>query len=109
MGELPLKGWPYQVLDELESIVRGIANHYNVAEFYIGRTNDIVTTKSRHGCEQIITIYETDSLINAEEVEDTLINEFLNHSKNSNDQEHSGGGTSKGYINFVYVALWYKT
>ncbi|MBI4823834.1 MAG: hypothetical protein HY805_06355 [Nitrospirae bacterium] len=76
--------------------------------FKIGRSVDLSQRKSAHGCDEIIPLYETSSSENAIEVEDGLIKHFINHQKRSNDSPHGGGGTSDGYINYTYIALWFN-
>lgn len=108
MCKLPIKGWPSDVIEILESVILDIVQTPKVVEFYIGRTDNIPATKSRHNCEEIYPLYETDSADHAIEVEDALIKGFFSHSKCCNDVDHGGGGASDYYLNYVYIALWFK-
>ena len=101
-------GWPSDVIIGLKSKTRRIANSGNVYEFYVGRTANLASSRSRHGCDDIIPIYKTSSADNAIRVEGVLIRTFRGHPKCSNDSPHSGGGVADGYANYVYVAVWYR-
>lgn len=106
MNPAIITGWPNDAIPKLKQRVRYIASKDEVAEFYIGRTNNLEAASSRHGCDKIIPIYKSTSVDNILEVEYELIKTFIHHPKCSNDANHSGGGTSEGYINYVYVAMW---
>ena len=108
MVSLPIKGWPAEVVDVLADIISDIIAPPEVEEFYIGRTNNLSATRSRHDCDEIFGIYETDSVDNAIEVENALIKIFVTHPKCSNNSDHGGGGASDDYINGAYIALWYE-
>lgn len=108
MSDIPIKGWPKLAVPYLIDLLPSIIEHKNVVQFYLGRSNDLTQTKSRHGAEDIFALYETDSLFNAQEVEQSLIDEFGYHRKCNNENLHSGGGTSEEFVNYVYIALWYK-
>ena len=101
-------GKPDDAYNAVKNAVLGFAKRTNVKEFYIGRTVDTAATRSRHGAEEVVPLYETDSLAHAQDIEDWLINDFIDHPKNSNEAEHSGGGTSEDYRQFVYIALWFN-
>jgi hypothetical protein len=105
---MPLTGRPSEVMPRLRQRVSGYIANQKVKEFYIGRTNDAVATKSRHGAQEVVSLYETESVDNAIVVEDSLIKSFYEHAKCSNDNDHSGGGASDGWTNYVYLALWYR-
>ena len=107
MVSLPIKGWPGEVVGILEDIIADIIERREVEEFYIGRTNNMVSTRSRHDCDEIFGLYETDSADNAIEVEHALIKTFFTHPKGNNDNDHGGGGASDEYVNHVYIALWH--
>jgi len=102
-----VSGWPAYVTSRLNRRVRYIANNNKIYEFYIGRTTNLVASKSRHGCERIIPIYKTRSADHAIQVEGALITSLFDHPKCSNGAPHSGGGVADGYTNYVYVAVWY--
>jgi hypothetical protein len=68
MNSLPIKGWPVDVLPVLSNIISEYIKKPEVNEFYIGRTNNLVASKSRHGCNEIFELYETESADNAIEV-----------------------------------------
>ena len=103
----PISGWPSDVIAELKRRVRRIANGNETREFYIGRTNDLEVTSSRHGCDNIIPIYESTSVRHVKQLESELIRTLLDHPKCSNDAYNSRGAVSEGYINYVYIAVWY--
>lgn len=102
-------GWPANVTQSLKNRVRNIINNERVYEFYVGRTTDITSTGSRHGCDVIIPVYSTSSADHAIQVEGALIRTFHRHPQCSNDSPHSGGGVADGYMNYVYVAVWKRT
>ncbi|MGO9646361.1 MAG: hypothetical protein ACLPY5_16635 [Candidatus Bathyarchaeia archaeon] len=106
--DFPLKGWPADVISNLKTnYVPPIVAQSNVQEFYIGRTDNLVASRSRHGADDIIPLYETDSADNAIQVEEALIQQFYGDAKCSNENDHAGGGASDDYVNYVYIALWY--
>lgn len=105
---MPVTGHVHEVYDELVSIVEEIAADSGVRNFYIGRTVDLEQTLSRHGCDEIHPIYETSSVDYALSIEGALIDDFIDHWKNWNDANSSGGGISDEYQQIVYVAVWYK-
>lgn len=107
MFDLPIKGWPTDVIPALKDIISQSIKRREVKEFYIGRTSDCNATKSRHGSDEIFPMYETESPDNAIYVEDSLIRTFIEHPKCNNDNNHGGGGASDEYINYVYLACWY--
>ena len=102
-----ITGWPINEMEGLKKRVISIVNENEVEKFYIGRTNDLQATSSRHGCDEIIPIYKSDSIKNTLEVEDTLIKTYGNNDKCWNDADNSKGNISEGYVNYVYVAVWY--
>lgn len=108
MPNLPIKGWPRGVIDNIDDIVSDLIRRQEVNEFYIGRTNNLTATISRHNADRILVLYETVSADNAIDVKNILIKTFFDHPKCSNDIGHGGGGASDEYINWVYIAIWYK-
>ncbi|MEA2045510.1 MAG: hypothetical protein U9N48_03130 [Euryarchaeota archaeon] len=59
-----ITGWPNNEMERLKRTVRHILNKTEVKEFYIGRTNDLTATSNRHGCDEIVPIYQSDSVAN---------------------------------------------
>lgn len=104
---LPIKGRTTDVIGTLEMLISDLIEEPDIDMFYIGRTNDIINSKYRHGCDEIFPLYETSSANNAMDIEDYLIKIFLNHHKCDNGNDHSGGGVSDEYVNYVYIAVWY--
>jgi hypothetical protein len=104
--DFPLKGWPASIISVLKREVADFIEDPEIKWFYIGRTNNLAASKSRHGSDDILSLYETDSAENAMDVEDVLIKKFHNHPKCNNDAKHSGGGATDGFINYVYIAIW---
>lgn len=107
MFDLPIKGWPTDVIPALEDIISQSIKRREVKEFYIGRTNDCNATELRHGCDAVFPLYETNSANHAIDIENTLIKTFIEHPKCNNANNHGGGGASDEYINYVYLACWY--
>lgn len=103
-----LTGRPNEVLALLASWVHSIAGDRTVAEFYIGRAVDVARRKSDHGAHHILAIYQTDSAEHAMQVEETLIDVFYAHRKNSNDAADARGAVSTEFVNYVYVAVWWS-
>lgn len=101
-------GWPADVSRKLYSKVYGLANRPNVDEFYIGRSVEPDQNSARHGYDDIKSIYYSDSIVNAKEVENDLIELFGGHPKCNNDAPDGRGGHAPGYGQYVYVALWYR-
>lgn len=94
MSNLPTKGWPSAVTGDLISVISDFIKKPEIREFYLGRTNDLISTKSRHNCDDIFPLYETNSTDNAIIVEDTLNKIFYKHRKCNNEADHGGGGAS---------------
>ncbi len=69
-------GWPKYVTAALRIRISDIAWYPFVKQFYIGRTNDIEATKSRHRSDAVIALYETESVCNAIIVEDDWSNYY---------------------------------
>ncbi|MCX6163884.1 MAG: hypothetical protein NTU73_03315 [Ignavibacteriae bacterium] len=107
-NELPLTGWPSNIVPNLINMISEAIKDIGIKKFYIGRTNDLSQRKSKHGCNNIIAVYQTDGSENAMIVEQDLLNEFFLHEKCNNDSPHCGGSTSDEDVNYVYIALWYK-
>lgn len=105
---MSVTGRPKEVIPSTSNLVQNISNALNVDQYYIGRTNDLTATKSRHGCEAIYSIYETSSPDNAQKVEDVLIKTFHSDPKCNNTANHGGGNKSWDFTNHVYVAVWFK-
>lgn len=95
-----------QSIAELLELVSSVARRKNVIEFYIGRTVYLGNSQVRHGCDDIWAIYSTDSIDNAQKVEDYLIKKFVNHKKCSNKAADARGNFSDDG-SYVYVAIWY--
>mgnify|MGYP000660357153 CR=1 FL=1 len=107
MGKLPITGWPSNVIRELKSIVRKIAEHPSVKKSYIGKTNDPDRRKTEHDCDDLVVIYETSSPGHAQQAEYDLINAFWMHPKCSNGAPGGGGPAADEYWQYVYVAVWF--
>lgn len=107
MSNIPLKGWPSDVIKTIFGWLFNTIDEQEIVAFYIGRTNDITSAKKRYGCDEIFTLYETDNADNAIDVEDALIKIFSTHPKCDNDFEDDEDKVSDEYLNYVYVAVWY--
>ena len=106
MTELPLKGWPNDVIEDLVACAARLITDKSITGFYIGRTNDLNATTRRHSTDNVLALYETDSVNNAIEIENNLIKVFFEHHKCKNENDHAGGGASDAYVNYVYLARW---
>jgi hypothetical protein len=106
--DTPLKGSPDEVLDDLEQIILEAIERDEISQFYIGRSVDLDTTQERHGSDEIIPLYESESADNAIEVEDSLLKTFYNHPKCENESGHGDGGIFLGNVSYVYAAIWYR-
>jgi len=106
--DTPLKGRPDEVLDDLEQIISEAIERDEISQFYIGRSADLDATQERHGSDEIIPLYETESADNTIEVEDSLLKTFYNHPKCENESEHGDGGLFQEYVSYVYLAVWYR-
>jgi len=112
---LPLRGWPRQVLAQLETLVDGAAQHAGVYNFKIGRTKDITVRELAYGREyepapsQLVAIYETDSVDHALLVKASLIAAFKAHPKSLDEAKHAGGNVSSDYVQYGYAALWERS
>jgi hypothetical protein len=95
------------VANKVSKQIAAIISRRGVRLFYIGRTVDLPKTKSRHGADAIETVYETDSVDYAIDMEGEMIDRFYDDPRCCNDQEHGGGNVSPEWRQQVYVALWY--
>ena len=102
----PVTGWPEAVIDELDGRVDGITENERVVEFYIGRTNNLNASLSRHDADDILPLYQTDSVDNAMDVEAVLLEKYITHPKCSNEVDDERGGVAEGDMQFVYVCVW---
>jgi hypothetical protein len=93
-SDLPLSGWPKDVEPDLIKMISEGIKDKEIKEFYIGRTNNLNQRKSKHSCDNIVAIYQTEGSENAMVVEQDLLNEFYEHEKCNNDSPNCGGGTA---------------
>ena len=106
--DTPLKGSPDEVLDDLEQIILEAIERDEISQFYIGRSVDLAATQERHGSDEIIPLYESESAENAIEVEDSLLKTLYNHPKCENESEHGDATIPSKFVSYVYVAIWYR-
>ncbi len=104
----PLRGWPGEVAHPVADRVDEIVADPAIDQFYIGRTANLVATRSRHDADWVIPLYSTSSVDNSIDLEEWLIGEFLDYSKNDNVADHGGGGISSHPTHLVYLAVWYR-
>lgn len=78
-----------------------------VAEFFIGRTNNLDVEKSRLDCNEIISLYETNGFNNIVLVEDALIKTFYDHPYCRNEIKNGNGEKQDKNANYVYLAVWH--
>jgi hypothetical protein len=105
--KLPTRGKPADVLDALAECISEMIGQKSVARFYIGRWSDLDSIMSQHGCDNVVPLYETRSFRNAIEVQGSLVQRFMEHEKYSNEDSHGISGTPRGFVSYVYLALWY--
>ena len=106
--DTPLKGRPDEVLDDLEQIILEAIERDEISQFYIGRSIDLDATQERHGSDEIIPLYESESADNAVEVEDALLKTFYNHPKCENESDHGDGSIFLEFVSYVYAAIWHQ-
>jgi hypothetical protein len=106
--DTPLKGSPDEVLEDLEQMILEAIERDEISQFYIGRSVDLDATQERHGSDEIIPLYESESAGNAIQVEDSLLNTFYNHPKCENESEHGDGIIFLESVSYVYAAVWYR-
>jgi hypothetical protein len=106
--DTPLKGRPDEVLDDLEQIILEAIERDEISQFYIGRSIDLDATQERHGSDEIIALYESESADNAVEVEDSLLKTFYNHPKCENESDHDDGSIFQEFVSYVYAAIWHR-
>jgi len=104
----PIKGRPEQVVPLLTITIENVVSADLVGEFCIGRTVDLDASSTKHGCNSILSLYETESPVDVVEVEDRLIEAFIHHPKCSNSDGDIKAATSEKFMNYVYVAIWYS-
>jgi hypothetical protein len=106
--DTPLNGTPDEVIDDIEQAIFEAIERDDLSQFYIGRTSSLDATQERHGSDEIIPLYEPEGPENAIEVEASLLRTFFNHPKCENESDHGDGSISREYVNFVYLAVWYR-
>ena len=106
--DTPLKGRPDEVIDDLEQIILEAIEQDEIVQFYIGRSVDLEPAQEHLGSDEIISLYEPESADDAIEVEDSLLKTFYNHPKCENESEHGDRGISLEFMNYVYLAIWYR-
>jgi hypothetical protein len=104
--DTPLKGKPDEVLDDLEQVILEAIEQDEISQFYIGRSIDLEATQERHGSDEIIPLYESESADDAVEVEDSLLKTFYNHPKCENENDHDDGSIFLEFVIYVYAAIW---
>jgi hypothetical protein len=104
--DTPLKGKPDEVLDDLEQTIIEAIERDEISQVYIGRSIDLEATQERHGSDEIIPLYESESAENAVEVEDSLLKTFYNHPKCENESDHGDGSIFLEFAIYVYAAIW---
>ena len=102
---LPQRGRPSDVVGDLIDEVSEIIEDDHVREFYLGRGRDGDERAERHSADAYVVLYDSRNAEHSVEVEEALIEEFLEHDKCTNEQPHVGGGASRTHE--VYVALWW--
>ncbi|HEY9166136.1 MAG TPA: hypothetical protein VIS48_08250 [Candidatus Kryptonia bacterium] len=104
----PLKGRPNRVIPILVHTIENVVSDDMVEEFCVGRSIDLDAAKTKHGCNSIVALYETESGANVIEVEDELIKKFRSHPKCGNVDQEVHAATSDKFANFIYLAVWYS-
>lgn len=105
--KLPMRGKPADVLDALTLCISDMIGQQSVARFYIGRSGDIDSIMSQHGCDNVVPLYETRSFRNASEVQGSLIERLKEHEKYSDQDSHGVSQMPRSFVSNVYLALWY--
>lgn len=105
--ELPLTGTPKEVINELSSLMTLYVEEPTVEKFCIGITNNIVEAQSICGCDDIIPLYETNTLELAKNVETTLKNDYNKHEKCDNNHESPKFATNEKINYYVCISLWF--
>jgi hypothetical protein len=106
--ETPLKGSPNEVLDDLEQMILEAIEGDEISQFYIGRSVDMDAAQERHGSDEIIPLYQSESADDAMEVEDSLLKTFYNHPKCENESNHGDRTIFQEPVSYVYAAIWYR-
>ena len=101
-------GWPdANLLDSVLAEILDFVDQDQVDTFYVGHTNDLVATRSRHNAADIFPVYQTESVDSVLDVEGLMIDQTFGHEKSENDAADERGGVSEGFVNYVYVAVWW--
>jgi hypothetical protein len=117
--ELPVTGWPADVLPYLTLLIEQAVSDRSISWFKIGRSNDPDGRESAYqteyakkhpfrGPDYFVAVYETSSIDNVMDVEQALIRAFEYKFKGLNIADNAGGNVSPEYVQYVYVALWEK-
>jgi len=115
----PVKGSPISTLPKLAAALEIVVSNRSVSWFKIGRTNNPASRERAYqsqyakespfrGPDYFMAVYQTDSVADVFTVEAALIKQFEHKWKGLNINDHSGGGVSPSYVQYVYVALWEK-
>ncbi len=106
MYNLPFKGWPCDVIDNLTLLVPRVLQEYGAGRFYIGRSNDIGDSASLLGCRHALPLYQDDNAENAMAVEEELLRMFFDHPRCVNTSHEDEEDSSDEYTNYVFLAIW---
>ncbi len=105
--KLPLTGKPEEVLPFLEDIISSFIDKEKVRHFFLGQSIDLQDTKDRHGCDAVVSLYQSKNSDNVRNIEFKLLKRFYKDPKNYNLEAKSGEETSFKTMNYFYLALWF--
>jgi hypothetical protein len=105
MNDLPIRVWSEDAIPLITDLMLYFIETRGVVRFCIGRTDNLLMIKDDHGCDEVISLYETVGPDNASVVEDALIKTFYDHpccvnSIGENNESNEGS--------FVFLAVWYS-
>lgn len=107
MSNLPIRGWPEQVIIKLKDLVSRMITRDEVKGFSFGWTHDPMNIKAALRPDDLVVVYQTERRDHAHDVRECLAIIFSANPKFIDDTHLCGDTTINGPDIFVYIAIWY--
>ncbi len=106
-----ITGRPTNVISRLISSILRVSRRDKTRRFYIGRTIDLEKRLLQHDqkkgpCRKMKVLYKTSSTNYIVQIEENLINNFLDHPKCLNKANQSSGSLKEGHYHYIYVLIY---
>lgn len=98
-------GRPEATLPSVRGRVAKIVDKWDIRYFCVTRASDHANILTK--CDNLVPIYQSDNVADAQIVEADLTKWFTRHWKWSKDSRDSVGSASGDHASVVYLMLWY--